>query len=122
MLWPARGPISTYFGFVGPLSPRGQAGIDIAAPMGAPVLAAQSGVVDLATRDGGYGIYVVIDHGGGVRTLYAHLSQLLVSPGQSVGRGEQIGLVGSTGFSTGPHLHFEVRQNGALRDPLALLP
>jgi murein DD-endopeptidase MepM/ murein hydrolase activator NlpD len=122
MLWPARGPITTYFGFVGPLSPRGHAGIDIAAPMGAAVLSAQSGVVDLATRDGSYGIYVVIDHGGGLRTLYAHLSQLMVSPGQRIGRGELIGLVGSTGLSTGPHLHFEVRQNGGLSDPLAFLP
>jgi murein DD-endopeptidase MepM/ murein hydrolase activator NlpD len=122
MLWPARGPITTYFGFVGPLSPRGHAGIDIAAPMGSAVLAAQSGVVDVATRDGSYGIYVLVDHGGGLRTLYAHLSQLMVSPGQRIGRGELVGLAGSTGFSTGPHLHFEVRQNGALRDPLGFLP
>jgi murein DD-endopeptidase MepM/ murein hydrolase activator NlpD len=122
LLWPARGPLTTRFGEVGWYAPRGHAGLDIAAPSGAPVVAAASGEVILATPDGGpYGIHVVVEHAGGLRTLYAHLSQLAIAAGQSVQRGQVIGRVGSTGFSTGPHLHFEVRQNGALLDPLAYL-
>ena len=122
-VWPASGPITTYFGEIGWTSPRGHAGLDIAAPWGAPVRAAAGGQVIVATRAGGpYGIQVIVDHGGGLRTVYGHLSQLDVAAGESVERGELIGLVGSTGFSTGPHLHFEVRQNGELRDPLRLLP
>jgi murein DD-endopeptidase MepM/ murein hydrolase activator NlpD len=121
--WPAGGRITTYFGQVGWTSPRGHAGLDIAAPWGAPVAAAASGQVALATRSGGdYGILVVLEHGSGIRTVYGHLSELRVRNGQQVERGEIIGLVGSTGFSTGPHLHFEVRQNGSLRDPLSYLP
>ena len=114
---------STGPGQVGWTSPRGHAGLDIAAPWGAPVRAAAAGRVAVATRAGGaYGTLVVIDHGDGLRTVYAHLSQLNVDPGESVERGELLGLVGSTGFSTGPHLHFEVLRNGALRDPIAYLP
>jgi murein DD-endopeptidase MepM/ murein hydrolase activator NlpD len=121
--WPARGPITTYFGEVGWTSPRGHAGIDISAPWGAPVVAAASGQVLLATRaGGGYGIEIILDHGGGLRTVYGHLSELDVQAGEGVSRSQLIGLVGSTGFSTGPHLHFEVRQNGELRNPLNLLP
>jgi murein DD-endopeptidase MepM/ murein hydrolase activator NlpD len=123
LVWPTSGPITTRFGQVGWTSPRGHAGVDIAAPWGAPVRAAAAGRVAVATRAGGaYGILVVIDHGDGLRTVYAHLSQLNVDPGESVERGELIGLVGSTGFSTGPHLHFEVLRDGALRDPIAYLP
>ena len=121
--WPARGPITTYFGEVGWTSPRGHAGIDISAPWGTPVLAAASGQVLLATRaGGGYGIEIILDHGDGLRTVYGHLSELDIQAGEEVSRGQLIGLVGSTGFSTGPHLHFEVRQNGELRNPLNLLP
>jgi murein DD-endopeptidase MepM/ murein hydrolase activator NlpD len=121
--WPARGPITTYFGEVGWTSPRGHAGLDISAPWGAPVVAAAGGQVLLATRaGGGYGIEIILDHGDGLRTVYGHLSELDVQAGEGVSRSQLIGLVGSTGFSTGPHLHFEVRQNGELRNPLNLLP
>ncbi|MCC7107097.1 MAG: M23 family metallopeptidase [Chloroflexi bacterium] len=122
-LWPAGGRITTYFGEVGPTSPRGHAGLDIAAPSGAPVVATDSGVVVIATPSGGaYGSMVMIDHGGGVRSVYGHLSRIDVRAGERVDPGEQIGLVGSTGYSTGPHLHFEMRVGGVLRDPLSFLP
>lgn len=87
-------------------------GVDLAAPTGTPIMATQDGVVGTAGWKGGYGIAVVLNHGGGVQTLYAHMSRLTVSPGQAVRAGEVIGLVGSTGRSTGPHLHYEIRQNG----------
>jgi murein DD-endopeptidase MepM/ murein hydrolase activator NlpD len=74
------------------------------------------------TAGGGYGTEVIVDHGKGLRTLYAHLSQLDVAAGQWAAQGQLIGLVGSTGYSTGPHLHFEVHQNDELRNPLAFLP
>lgn len=122
-LWPAHGRITTYFRQVGWTSPRGHAGIDIAAPLGAPIAAAATGRVVLATRAGGpYGTMVIVDHGDGIRTVYGHLSELDVDTGEPVDRGQLIGLCGSTGFSTGPHLHFEVRQEGELRDPLSYLP
>jgi murein DD-endopeptidase MepM/ murein hydrolase activator NlpD len=121
-LWPAFGPITTYFGEVGWTSPRGHAGLDIAAPWGAPVLAAATGEVAVARYDGAYGLEVIVDHGRGMRTVYGHLSRLEVEPGQRVTQGAEIGLVGSTGFSTGPHLHFEVRQGDELRNPLRYLP
>jgi murein DD-endopeptidase MepM/ murein hydrolase activator NlpD len=122
-LWPAHGQITTYFRQVGWTSPRGHAGIDIAAPLGAPIAAASTGRVVLATHAGGpYGTMVIIDHGDGLRTVYGHLSELDVDVGEPVDRGQLVGLCGSTGFSTGPHLHFEVRQEGELRDPLSYLP
>ena len=122
-LWPVLGRITSYFRQVGWTSPRGHAGIDIAAPMGAPIAAAATGRVVLATRAGGpYGTMVIIDHGDGIRTVYGHLSELEVDVGEQVDRGQLIGLCGSTGFSTGPHLHFEVRRDGELLDPLSYLP
>ncbi|HHY92143.1 MAG TPA: M23 family metallopeptidase [Firmicutes bacterium] len=93
-------------------------GVDIAAPTGTPVLAADSGVVSSAGWNGGYGKCVIITHGNGSATLYGHLSQILVREGQKVTKGKTIGLVGSTGRSTGSHLHFETMQSGAVKNPL----
>lgn len=92
-------------------------GVDIAAPIGTPVYAAAEGVVVHAGWLGAYGNAVIIDHGGGVSTLYGHLSSISVSPGQTVSQGELIGGVGSTGLSTGPHLHFEKRLQGTPVNP-----
>ncbi len=97
-------------------------GIDIGADYGDTVRAADSGVVIYADWMGGYGKAVIIDHGNGISTLYGHNSELLVSEGQRVRKGDAISRVGSTGYSTGPHLHFEVRQNGSPTDPMAYLP
>ncbi len=93
-------------------------GTDIGAAYGTTIVAANSGTVTLAGWNSGYGNCVVIDHGGGKATLYAHMSSYSVSRGQSVQKGQQIGRVGSTGNSTGPHLHFEVLINGAAVDPM----
>lgn len=92
-------------------------GMDIGAPMGAKIVAADSGTVIFSGWMGAYGQAIIIDHGKGLSTLYGHQSSLLVSSGQSVGKGQTIGKVGSTGWSTGAHLHFEVRINGQYTDP-----
>jgi murein DD-endopeptidase MepM/ murein hydrolase activator NlpD len=97
------------------------AGVDLAAPSGTPIVAARSGTVSLARWYGGYGYAVKIDHGGGVTTLYGHNSKLLVSAGQKVSAGQRISLMGSTGDSTGPHLHFEVHVGGDPVDPVPYL-
>ena len=94
-------------------------GIDIWAPAGTPIRAAAGGVVVWAGPRGGYGNAVIIDHGSGVGTVYAHQSTVGVSPGQSVSRGQTVGYVGQTGLAGGPHLHFEVRVGGRTYDPLA---
>ncbi len=93
-------------------------GVDISAPLGANFIAANDGIVIRAEMNSAYGNMVIIDHGGGITTLYAHGSEILVQVGQSVKRGEAILKVGSTGYSTGPHAHFEVRINGLTTDPL----
>ena len=93
-------------------------GVDISAPMGANFVAANDGIVVKAEYNVAYGKMVVIDHGGGISTLYAHGSEILVTVGQSVKRGDAILKVGSTGYSTGPHAHFEVRINGVTTNPL----
>lgn len=123
MVWPAPQytRISSEFGGrTHPVSGKYKyhSGMDLAAPGGSPILAAASGKVIIAGNTGnGYGNYVVIDHGGGITTLYGHCSKLLVKKGQSVSRGQQIAKVGSTGLSTGNHLHFEVRVKGACVNP-----
>ena len=93
-------------------------GVDIGAPMGAAFVAANDGVVTYAGWNRAYGNMVTIDHGGGITTLYGHGSEILVSTGDVVGRGQQVLKVGSTGYSTGPHAHFEVRVNGEYVEPL----
>jgi murein DD-endopeptidase MepM/ murein hydrolase activator NlpD len=96
-------------------------GLDIGAPMGATITAAAAGHVIFADWYGGYGKAIIIDHGGKTVTLYGHCSQWFVSKGQDVQRGQAIGAVGSTGNSTGPHLHFEVRVDGVPVDPTGRL-
>ncbi len=122
--WPVSGPITSPFGVRSdPITGRARRhdGIDIGAPMGATISAAASGTVIYAGWEGGYGNTIVIDHDGAVSTLYGHCSQIFVSNGQEVQRGQAIGAVGSTGRSTGPHLHFEVRVNGVAVDPTGRL-
>lgn len=97
---------------------RSHSGVDLAAPQGTPVYAPASGIVRQAQWQGGYGLLVAIEHAGGMQTRYGHLSRIAVVPGQAVGTGAVIGYVGSTGLSTGPHLHYEVRIHGAAVNPL----
>lgn len=122
---PVRGHLTDAFGprsdpFTGEL--RDHAGIDVGAPRGSPVGAAGGGIVRRAEETAGYGMMVVIDHGDGLETRYAHLDRIDVAVGTEVRAGEQLGAVGSTGRSTGPHLHFEVRRGGEPVDPLDVLP
>jgi hypothetical protein len=126
-VWPLIGEITSGFGWrVHPISGdrKLHKGIDVAAPTGAPILAAADGIVTFADwDDGGYGNVVELTHADGSLTLYAHTSKILVSKGQQVRQGQPIAQVGSTGWSTGPHLHFEV-QSGSKKilDPMAFLP
>jgi len=124
MSFPSNGPITSSFGWR--LHPvlgynRFHSGMDFGAAYGSLIRAADRGTVIFAGWYGGYGNAVIIAHGNGVTTLYGHSSQLYVAEGQTVQRGQAIAAVGSTGLSTGPHLHFEVRQNGEPIDPLAYL-
>jgi murein DD-endopeptidase MepM/ murein hydrolase activator NlpD len=119
MRWPASGPVTSEFGY---RWGRQHAGIDIGAGTGAPIRAAKSGTVIFSGTQGGYGNVVIIEHGGGLTTLYAHMSRRGASSGQEVSTGDYIGAVGSTGQSTGPHLHFETRVNGAPQNPRRFLP
>ncbi len=117
--WPAAGTVTSEYG---PRWGRLHAGIDIAAGTGTPITAARAGTVSSAGWQGGYGNTVMVSHGGGIVTLYAHLSSIDVSPGQSVGQGQRLGGMGCTGSCTGTHLHFEVRVNGSAQNPRGYLP
>ena len=124
LLWPTSGSVTSGFGYrIHPISGvrKLHTGIDIDGAYGQAIVAAASGTVILASWYGGYGQAVVIDHGGGLATLYAHMSSMAVSSGGRVSAGDVIGYVGSTGYSTGSHLHFEVRENGNPVDPMAYL-
>lgn len=114
LAWPLSGSITSYYGYRGR---EFHTGLDISAPYGTPVVAAESGIVTGAGYEGGYGRMITIDHGGGLVTRYAHLSGYNVAVGQRVSRGEVIGYVGTSGRTTGPHLHFEVLINGEFRNP-----
>jgi len=125
LLWPASGPMMSGFGYrIHPILGinRFHSGIDIGAPYGSQVIAAAGGEVIQSGYFGGYGYSVMLYHGGGYATWYAHLSSINVLMGQMVERGKLVGLVGSTGWSTGPHLHFEIRINGAAQNPIEYLP
>ena len=118
LIWPVDGVVVSGFGM---RWGRMHEGIDIAASFGTPIRAAAAGIVIHAGWLGGYGNLVVLDHGNGLATAYAHASSILVGVGQQVSQGETVSLVGSTGNSSGPHLHFEVRINGVAVDPLLYL-
>ncbi len=123
MVWPVPSTkgISSYYGYrIHPIYGyrKFHAGIDINASYGVDIIAAESGTVTMATYNGGYGKCVIINHGSGITTLYGHNSELNVTSGQKVVKGQVIAKAGSTGLSTGPHLHFEVRINGSTRNPL----
>lgn len=125
LVWPTSGPITSPFGWrTHPIfgTERFHSGIDIGADYGDSVVAADNGIVVTSGWLGGYGNAVIIDHGSGISTLYAHNSELLVEEGARVRKGQLISRVGSTGYSTGPHLHFEVRQNGSPVSPMNYLP
>ncbi|GAB4369596.1 MAG: M23 family metallopeptidase [Elainellaceae cyanobacterium] len=124
MGYPSGGIITSAFGYrVHPVLgySRFHAGVDFGADYGSPIWAANAGVVIFAGWYGGYGQAVIIDHGSGVTTLYGHSSELYVSEGQTVQKGQVIAAIGSTGLSTGPHLHFEVRLSGEPTDPMKYL-
>jgi len=114
--WPTNGTITQEYW-------SGHRALDIGAWMGAPIYAADAGYVVAAQWDDtGYGRMIIIDHGNGFKTLYAHMEVLYVSAGDEVAKGQQIGEMGSTGNSTGPHLHFEIILNGVKRNPWGFLP
>ena len=123
MAMPAAGPVTSYFGYrYHPILhfTRFHAGVDIGAAWGSPIVAAADGQVASAGWSGGYGREVQIAHGGGLVSLYGHMSQIVAQPGSYVRQGQLIGYVGSSGLSTGPHLHFEVRQGGQPVNPLGV--
>ena len=118
---PSTKAISSYYGYrIHPIYGyrKFHSGIDINASYGVDIIAAESGTVTMATYNGGYGKCVIINHGSGITTLYGHNSELNVTSGQKVVKGQVIAKAGSTGLSTGPHLHFEVRVNGSTINPL----
>nr|WP_304257579.1 M23 family metallopeptidase [Phascolarctobacterium succinatutens] len=124
-MWPCNGPITSYYGWrTHPIfgTTKYHSGMDIAVDSGTPIHAADSGTVVYSGWLGGYGNCIMIDHGGGLVTLYAHNSALNVGEGQYVSKGTVVAYAGSTGYSTGPHCHFEVRLHGELTEPLNYLP
>jgi len=124
MVSPSYGTITSRFGWrIHPIfgTREFHTGLDIANRYGTPVRAALGGIVRFAGWMAGYGRLVVVDHGGGLQTTYSHLSAMLVSLGERVLKGQILGQIGSTGWSTGPHLFFEVRRNGVPVDPIPLL-
>ncbi len=123
LAWPVPGytTITSYYGMrIHPITGQYKlhTGVDISAPIGANFIAVNDGIVTKAEYNSAYGNMVVIDHGGGISTLYAHGSEILVTVGQTVSQNDPVLKVGSTGYSTGPHAHFEVRINGVVTDPL----
>ena len=126
MAWPVPGNYRVTSNFGGRYDPitgvwSNHGGTDIAAPYGSAIVSTNDGVVIFGGWHYSYGNYIIVDHGGGIATLYAHCSKLLASKGQAVSRGETIALIGSTGYSTGNHLHFEVRVNGVRVQPMDYL-
>jgi murein DD-endopeptidase MepM/ murein hydrolase activator NlpD len=124
-LLPREGKLTSLFGYrIHPISKRVKKhdGIDISVPQGSNIIAPNSGVVVFAGRKGGYGNVVIIDHGYGYQTLYGHTCKMLVKEGDEVTAGQVIALVGSTGASTGPHLHYEVHVDGKKVDPQMFIP
>ena len=119
LIWPTAGRVTSEYGY---RWGRMHQGIDIGAGTGTPIRAAKAGEVIFSGTQGGYGQTVVISHGGGFSTLYAHQSRIAARDGQTVERGQVIGYVGNTGNSTGPHLHFETRVNGSAQNPRRYLP
>ncbi|MGH9411346.1 MAG: M23 family metallopeptidase [Vicinamibacterales bacterium] len=123
-IWPVAGWLSSPYGNrTDPFNDKTafHPGLDISAEYGAPVVATADGTVSSASDSGAYGLLVVLDHGFGIVTKYGHLSRIAVLSGQTVKRGDVLGYVGSTGRSTGPHLHYEIWMNGRLTNPMALL-
>lgn len=112
---PADGVLTSSFG---KRNGRQHTGIDIGGSSGSDILASADGIISYAGRLGGYGNYIVIDHSGGLQTAYGHCSSILVSVGESVKKGQKIAYMGSTGNSTGPHLHFEIKQDSEYLNPL----
>jgi len=125
LAWPVGGALTSPYGWrIHPIfgDRRLHTGIDLRGSTGEPIHAAANGTVILAGTWGGYGRTVVVDHGGGLSTLYAHASRIAASEGEEVLAGEVVAYVGCTGFCTGPHLHFEVREVGSPVDPMLYLP
>ncbi|MBP2634450.1 MAG: envC 2 [Firmicutes bacterium] len=123
-IWPTSGEVSSRFGWRNSPWGGGQElhpGIDIANSMGTPIFATADGEVVLSGWSGGYGNIVQINHGKGIETIYGHNSRVIVSAGQAVKKGQVIAYLGSTGRSTGPHLHYEIRVNGTAVDPIRFL-
>ena len=125
-VWPLRGVLTSPFGYR--ISPYGRrqwkfhGGIDIGVAYGTPIQSTNDGLVSFAGWDSGHGLMVEVDHGGGVSSRYCHASHLYVTPGDTVLAGDVLALVGSTGISTGPHLHYELLMDGEKVDPLGYLP